>query len=156
MTAQSSIRVRRPAPTGSPLLREDVGNIAVLTLDRPQARNSLLEAMLTALQQELDRLAGEARIHAVVLAANGPAFSAGHDLKELTAHRADADGGRGYVRHIMESWSAMTLTIWLPQPVVAAVEVTATAVAASSWRPATWRWCRSAEFSPWCAYWPVC
>jgi enoyl-CoA hydratase/carnithine racemase len=49
--------------------------------------------MLAALQQELDRLAGETRIHAVVLAANGPAFSAGHDLKELTAHRADAGWG---------------------------------------------------------------
>jgi len=129
MTAQSSVRAaRRPGPTNSPLLREDVGNIAVLTLDRPQARNSLSEAMLAALQQELDRLAGETRIHAVVLAANGPAFSAGHDLKELTAHRADADGGRGYVRHIMESCSAMMLAILrLPQPVIAAVEATATA-----------------------------
>jgi len=129
MTAQSSVRAaRRPGPTGSPLLREDVGNIAVLTLDRPQARNSLSEAMLAALQQELDRLAGETRIHAVVLAANGPAFSAGHDLKELTAHRADADGGRGYVRHIMESCGAMMLSILrLPQPVIAAVEATATA-----------------------------
>ena len=129
MTAQSSVRAaRRPGPTGSPLLREDVGNIAVLTLDRPQARNSLSEAMLAALQQELDRLAGETRIHAVVLAANGPAFSAGHDLKELTAHRADADGGRSYVRHIMESCSAMMLAILrLPQPVIAAVEATATA-----------------------------
>ena len=84
--------------------------------------------MLAALQQELDRLAGETRIHAVVLAANGPAFSAGHDLKELTAHRADADGGRGYVRHIMESRNAMMLAILrLPQPVIAAVEATATA-----------------------------
>ena len=102
MTAQSSVgAARRPGPTGSPLLREDVGNIAVLTLDRPQARNSLSEAMLAALQQELDRLAGETRIHAVVLAANGPAFSAGHDLKELTAHRADAVGGRGYYRQIL-------------------------------------------------------
>src|SRR6476620_8352146 len=129
MTAQSSVRAaRRPGPTGSPLLREDVGNISVLTLDRPQARNSLSEAMLAALQRELDRLAGETRIHAVVLAANGPAFSAGHDLKELTAHRADADGGRGYVRHIMESCSAMMLAILrLPHPVIAAVEATANA-----------------------------
>jgi enoyl-CoA hydratase/carnithine racemase len=129
MTAQSSVgAARRPGPTGSPLVREDVGNITVLTLDRPQARNSLSEAMLAALQRELDRLAGETRIHAVVLAANGPAFSAGHDLKELTAHRADPDGGRGYVRHIMESCSAMMLAILrLPQPVIAAVEATATA-----------------------------
>jgi len=129
MTAQSSVgAARRPGPTGSPLVREDVGNITVLTLDRPQARNSLSEAMLAALQRELDRLAGETRIHAVVLAANGPAFSAGHDLKELTAHRADPDGGRGYVRNIMESCSAMMLAILrLPQPVIAAVEATATA-----------------------------
>jgi enoyl-CoA hydratase/carnithine racemase len=129
MTAQSSVgAARRPGPTGSPLLREDVGNIAVLTLDRPRARNSLSAAMLAVLQQELVRLAGETRIHAVVLAANGPAFSAGHDLKELTAHRADADGGSGYVRHIMESCSAMMLAILrLPQPVIAAVEATATA-----------------------------
>jgi enoyl-CoA hydratase/carnithine racemase len=129
MTAQSSVgAARRPGPMSSPLLREDLGNIAVLTLDRPQARNSLSEAMLAALQRELDRLAGETRIHAVVLAANGPAFSAGHELKELTAHRADADGGRGYVRHNMESCSAMMLAILrLPQPVIAAVEATATA-----------------------------
>src|SRR5258705_10781352 len=129
MTAQSSVRAGRPpGPTGRPLLREDVGNIAVLPLDRPQARNSLSEAMLAALQQELDRLAGETRIHAVVLAANGPAFSAGHDLKELTAHRADADGGRGYTRQVMERCSAVMLSLLrLPQPVIAAVEATATA-----------------------------
>ena len=129
MTAQSSVRAaRRSGPTASPLLREDVGNIAVLTLDRPRARNSLSEAMLAALQQELDRLAGETRIHTVVLAANGPAFSAGHDLKELTAHRADPDHGRSYTRQIMESCSAVMLAILrLPQPVIAAVEATATA-----------------------------
>jgi enoyl-CoA hydratase/carnithine racemase len=109
-------------------MRENIGTIAVLTLDRPQARNSLSEAMLAALRQELERLAADKRIRAVVLAANGPAFSAGHDLKELTAHRADPDQGRGYTRHIMESCSAMMLAILrLPQPVVAAVEATATA-----------------------------
>jgi enoyl-CoA hydratase/carnithine racemase len=64
----------------------------------------------------------------VVLAARGPAFSAGHDLKELTAHRADADGGRSYTRHIMERCSAVMLAILrLPRPVIAAVEATATA-----------------------------
>jgi enoyl-CoA hydratase/carnithine racemase len=129
MKARSSVRAAPPpAASGPPLLREDIGNIAVLTLDRPQARNTLSEAMLVALRQELERLAAHKRIRAVVLAANGPAFSAGHDLKELTAHRADADGGRGYVRHIMESCSAMMLAILrLPQPVIAAVEATATA-----------------------------
>jgi enoyl-CoA hydratase/carnithine racemase len=110
------------------VLREDIGNIAVLTLNRPQARNSLSEAMLAALSQELESLAADKRIRAVVVAAQGSAFSAGHDLKELTAHRADADGGRSYTRHIMERCSAVMLAILqLPQPVIAAVEATATA-----------------------------
>ena len=110
MKAPSSARAATtPAAGGPPLLRENIGTIAVLTLDRPQSRNSLSEAMLAALRQELERLAADKRIRAVVLAANGPAFSAGHDLKELTAHRADPDQGRGYTRHIMESCSAMML-----------------------------------------------
>jgi enoyl-CoA hydratase/carnithine racemase len=127
--APSSARAATtPAAGRPPLLRENIGTIAVLTLDRPQSRNSLSEAMLAALRQELERVATDKRIRAVVLAANGPAFSAGHDLKELTAHRADPDQGRGYTRHIMESCSAMMLAILrLPQPVVAAVEATATA-----------------------------
>jgi enoyl-CoA hydratase/carnithine racemase len=129
MKPQSSVRAARgSAAAGPPLLREDIGNIAVLTLDRPQARNTMSEAMLAALRQELERLAAHKRIRAVVLAANGPAFSAGHDLKELTAHRADPDDGRSYTRQIMESCSAMMLAILrLPQPVIAAVEATATA-----------------------------
>jgi len=108
--------------------RETIGNIAVLTLNRPQARNSLSEAMLAGLSRELDSLAADKRIRAVVLAAHGSAFSAGHDLKELTAHRADPDGGRSYTRHIMERCSALMLSVLrLPQPVIAAVEATATA-----------------------------
>jgi len=129
MKAQSSARASGPAAANEPVvLREDIGNIAVLTLNRPQARNSLSEAMLEALSQELESLAADKRIRAVVVAAQGSAFSAGHDLKELTAHRADADGGRGYTRHIMERCSAVMLAILrLPQPVIAAVEATATA-----------------------------
>jgi enoyl-CoA hydratase/carnithine racemase len=129
MKAQSSARASGPAAANEPVvLREDIGNIAVLTLNRPQARNSLSEAMLAALSQELESLAADKRIRAVVVAAQGSAFSAGHDLKELTAHRADADGGRGYTRQIMERCSAVMLAILrLPQPVIAAVEGTATA-----------------------------
>jgi len=129
MKAQSSARATGPAAANEPVvLRETIGNIAVLTLNRPQARNSLSEAMLAALSQELESLAADKRIRAVVVAAQGSAFSAGHDLKELTAHRADADGGRGYTRHIMERCSAVMLAILrLPQPVIAAVEATATA-----------------------------
>ena len=103
MTAQSSARARAPAAaTDAVLLRENIGNIAVLTLNRPQARNSLSEAMLAALSQELESIAADKRVRALVIAARGPAFSAGHDLKELTARRADPDGGRSYTRQIME------------------------------------------------------
>jgi enoyl-CoA hydratase/carnithine racemase len=67
-------------------------------------------------------------VRAVVLAADGPAFCAGHDLKELTARRSDADGGRAYFRHIMTACSAMMQQIvTLPQPVIACVQGTATA-----------------------------
>jgi enoyl-CoA hydratase/carnithine racemase len=129
MKAQSSARASDPAAANEPVvLRENVGNIVVLTLNRPQARNSLSEAMLAALSRELDIVAADKRIRAVVLAAHGAAFSAGHDLKELTAHRADADGGRSYTRHIMQHCSAVMLALLrLPQPVIAAVEATATA-----------------------------
>jgi enoyl-CoA hydratase/carnithine racemase len=125
MTAQSSARDVEIEPE---LLRENIGNIAVLTLDRPLARNTLSESVVAALREELARLADDSSIRAVVLAANGPAFSAGHDLKEITAHRADADGGRAYMRQLMASCGAMMQAILrLPQPVIAAVETTATA-----------------------------
>src|SRR5437660_3963122 len=129
MTAQSSARARASAAATEPaLLRENVGNIAVLTLNRPQARNSLSEAMLAALSRELENIAADKRVRAVVITARGPAFSAGHDLKELAAHRADPDGGRSYTRQIMERCSAVMLALLrLPQPVIAAVEATATA-----------------------------
>jgi enoyl-CoA hydratase/carnithine racemase len=64
----------------------------------------------------------------VILAANGPAFSAGHDLKELNTHRKDHDRGRSYFTHIMGLCSRMMQqVVKLPQPVIAAVQGTATA-----------------------------
>jgi enoyl-CoA hydratase/carnithine racemase len=127
MKAQSPAQTRSAAAAPL-LLRETIGSIAVLTLNRPQARNSLSEAMLAALSQELESLAKDEGIRAVVLAAKGQAFCAGHDLKELTSHRADADGGHGYTRQVMERCSAIMLALLrLPQPVIAAVEATATA-----------------------------
>ena len=95
MKPSSAARAADPAPV---LLRENVGPIAVLTLNRPQVRNTLTEAMLAALGEELASLAADNRIRAVVLTAKGPAFSGGHDLKELTARRRDPDGGRAYFR----------------------------------------------------------
>jgi enoyl-CoA hydratase/carnithine racemase len=110
------------------LLREDVGSIAILTLNRPEARNSLSEALLVALGDAFTEIAHEPKVRAVVLAANGPAFSAGHDLKELKRHRSDPDRGRAYFKYIMELCSTvMQQIVNLPQPVVAAVQGVATA-----------------------------
>lgn len=110
------------------LLREREEEIALLVLNRPQPRNSLSEALLKALSAALSEIKEDRSIRAVVLAANGPAFCAGHDLKELTARRSDADGGRAFFRHIMTTCSAMMQQIvTLPQPVIACVQGTASA-----------------------------
>ena len=110
------------------LLREDVASVAVLTLNDPDTRNSLSEAMLEALGDALTAIAHDNSVRAVVLAANGPAFSAGHNLKELIRHRADEDDGRAYFKHMMTTCSTMMQQIIkLPQPVIAAVQATATA-----------------------------
>ncbi len=116
------------APSSLILLREDRGSIAILTLNRPQARNSLSEALLEALSDALSAIAHDRTVRAVVIAANGPAFSAGHDLKELNAHRSDEDRGRAYFKHVMSLCSrVMQQVVTLPQPVIAAVQATATA-----------------------------
>jgi len=110
------------------LLREDIAGVAVLTLNDPDSRNSLSEAMLEALGDALTAIAHDDSVRAVVLAANGPAFSAGHNLKELIRHRADDDDGRAYFKHMMTTCSTMMQQIIkLPQPVIAAVQATATA-----------------------------
>jgi enoyl-CoA hydratase/carnithine racemase len=110
------------------LLRDDADGTAVLSLNRSEARNSLSEALLAALGVELSAIAADASVRAVVIAAAGPAFSAGHDLKELSARRTDPDGGRAYFRHIMATCSTvMQQIVRLPQPVIAAVQGTATA-----------------------------
>jgi enoyl-CoA hydratase/carnithine racemase len=118
----------QPLAAEQPLLREQVDAVAVLTLNRPEARNALSEAALAALGEALASIAADRAVRAVVLAANGPAFSAGHDLKELTARRTDADGGRAYFKQIMDACSAvMQMVVRLPQPVVAAVAGVASA-----------------------------
>jgi enoyl-CoA hydratase/carnithine racemase len=110
------------------LLRHDDGPIAVLTLNRPAARNSLSEQLLVMLGDAFTAIAANKEIRAVVLAANGTAFCAGHDLKELTSRRTDADGGRAYFSHIMTTCSAMMQQIVnLPQPVIASVQGVASA-----------------------------
>src|ERR1700685_2208905 len=101
MTGQAATAIAAASSSALILQREDVGSTAILTLNRPQARNSLSEAMLEALGDALTAIAHDSTVRAVVLAANGPAFSAGHDLKELSRHRSDEDRGRAYFKPIM-------------------------------------------------------
>jgi enoyl-CoA hydratase/carnithine racemase len=125
MTAQTA---RAPMPQPPILLRERIGNIQMLTLNRPAARNSLSEGLIAELHSALKDIHGDKSVRAVVIAANGPAFSAGHDMKELTARRSDADRGRAYFAQIMNACSAMMqAVVHLPKPVVAAVQGIATA-----------------------------
>jgi enoyl-CoA hydratase/carnithine racemase len=115
--------------TTTPLvLRETADAIAILTLNRPDARNSLSAAMIVAIGEALDAIGRDRAIRAVVLAANGAAFSAGHDLKELAQRRSDPDRGRAFFTQVMTACSeVMQQIVHLPQPVIAAVHATATA-----------------------------
>lgn len=111
-----------------PLTRHDADGVATLTLSRPDIRNPLSEDALAALGGALADIGADASIRAVILAAEGPVFSAGHDLKEMSAHRADPDRGRAYFADILGRCAAMMQAITaLPQPVIAAVEGVATA-----------------------------
>ena len=105
------------------LLRDDQGGIAQLTLNRPRQYNALSQALLEKLQYELDAIGDDNSIRAVVLAGNGPAFCAGHDLKEMRAHP-----DREYYQGLFQQCSRMMLTISrIPQPVIARVHGIATA-----------------------------
>jgi enoyl-CoA hydratase/carnithine racemase len=125
MTARSSSPDSATSPV---LLRGDIDGIALLSLNRPQARNTLSEATLAALHDQFASIARDDQVRAVVISHNGSAFCAGHDMKEMTAHRSDPDRGRSYFKALMERCSALMLSIQkLPQPVIAAVEGVATA-----------------------------
>ena len=128
MAAISERAPRRATRAASDLEVERRAGALVLTLARPDRRNSLSEAMLGALQGELDKAAGDAGVRAIVIAAKGSAFCAGHDLKELTGHRRDADGGRAYYELLMRQCAKLMRSIVKsPKPVIAAVQGTAQA-----------------------------
>lgn len=102
--------------------------VAVVTMNRAAARNSLSLSMINGLHAALADLSQDGSTSAIVLAANGPVFSAGHDLKELSTHRGDADKGLAFFESTMERCSNMMQAIVAcPKPVIAAVQGTATA-----------------------------
>ncbi|MGP2491888.1 enoyl-CoA hydratase [Mesorhizobium sp. PUT5] len=110
-----------------PVLAEQSEGILRLTLANPPA-NALSLAVMAALKAQLDRARDDASVRVVVLAASGKVFCAGHDLKELTASRADPDRGRAFFERTFAECSAlMQAIVNSPKPVIAAVDGLATA-----------------------------
>lgn len=110
------------------LLRSDANAVASLTLNQPQKLNALSEEMLEALQSELEKIAKDRSIRAVIIKANGKAFCAGHDLKQMTTARQTEDGGKAYFNELFATCGHLMTTITkLPQPVIAQVHGIATA-----------------------------
>ena len=104
------------------------GAVLTLTLNRPEARNALSDALIHDIQRALDQAAKDSTLRVIILAATGPAFCAGHDLKELTGHRKEYDKGANRFRATFCECSTMMKTIVNhPVPVIAQVQGTATA-----------------------------
>lgn len=119
MTELSKLQQNIRAERQGPVLR--------LTLYSPPA-NLLSVDVMQSLQSELERVEDDPAIHVIVLAAEGKLFSAGHDLKEMTAHRGDADGGRRFFRHTFALCSRLMQTVVNhPKPIIAEVDGIATA-----------------------------
>lgn len=105
------------------LLSHTDSGVRWLTLNRPAARNALSVALIEALDAALAEAAADADVHVVVIAAAGPAFCAGHDLREMRANR-----GRDAYEALFASCAAlMTRIVRLPKPVIARVHGIATA-----------------------------
>lgn len=106
----------------------DSTGVLRITLDDSARRNALSSRMLGELQEVLDAARADADVRVIVLAATGPAFSAGHDLKEITRARDGADNGRGFFEDLMAQCAQVMQTIVNhPKPVIAEVTGVATA-----------------------------
>ncbi len=102
--------------------------ICRITLNTPHKRNALSEEMIAALSAELERCESDDSVRVIVIAAEGPVFSAGHDLKQMTAARQSADGGRAYYVDIMQRCSAlMQQVVTHSRPVIGEISGIATA-----------------------------
>lgn len=111
------------------LVEETRQNVRWLTLNRPKQRNPLSSAMLAALSDALAAAAEDSQVRAVVIAANGPVFSAGHNLREMSRQGEESlEAQQERMRLILEQCAAMMLSIVrLPKAVIACVQGTATA-----------------------------
>jgi len=127
--ARESINLSMESVPSAPfVLAAHNGAVLRLTLNRPAARNALSAGLMAALQSALDTAADDSSVRVIVIAANGPAFCAGHDLKEMSAHRSDIDKGKAAFAALFARCSTLMQTIVRhPKPVIAEVQGIATA-----------------------------
>jgi len=119
----ASVRLASPAADAPPVEREDRCAVAWLWLNRPRAYNALSDAVLDALQHEIDAIGADPSVRAVVIGGRGPAFCAGHDLREMRASPS-----LEHYRALFARCSRTMVSLQqLPQPVVARVHGIATA-----------------------------
>ena len=111
------------APAAPELLRADAEGVATLTLNRPDARNALSVSLMTELEAAFEDIRASAAVKVVVIEGNGPAFCAGHDLREIRSQpRSEAH------RALFAQCSRlMTAIVRCPKPVIAKVRGIATA-----------------------------
>ena len=104
------------------LLAAAEAGVLRLTLNDPGSRNSISEAMMAELQTALEDAAADRAVRVIVLAAMGPAFSSGHNLKEITARRQDADRGAAYFAALFDTCARLMMqVVRSPKPVIAEV-----------------------------------
>ena len=110
------------------LERNDTGAVAHLTMNAPERLNALSDEMLAALQAQIDSLREDTTIRAIILSGRGKGFCAGHDIKQMTAGRQGADGGKAYFQDLFSRCTSVMMGLQsLPQPVIAQVHGIATA-----------------------------
>ncbi len=115
-------------PSDEPVVVRREAGIAIITLNCPARRNALSLKVLGALNSAIEDISADKETSAVVLAAEGPVFCAGHDLKELTAHRGDDDRGRKFFEKTMAACAqTMQAIVRSRKPFIAAVDGVAAA-----------------------------
>ncbi|RWC24918.1 MAG: enoyl-CoA hydratase [Mesorhizobium sp.] len=120
----------KPAVAEGPVVARLDNGVLRLTLANPPA-NALSLAVMAALTAELDRAKSDRSVRVIILAAAGKVFCAGHDLKEMTAHRGDADRGKAFFEQTFSACAAlMQAIVRHPRPVIAEVDGLATAAGA--------------------------
>ena len=110
------------------ILFEKKKNILKLTLNNPLSQNTLTKNMISSLNDNFKKASNDKEVKVIILAAKGPVFCAGHNLKDLDAKKSNSDQGKLYYNKLIKSCSNLMLNIQnLPKPVIAEVDGIATA-----------------------------